>query len=59
VLYGKYMIDTRDEFPEAWFTDPKLAPCRRDCSLNYFGVAEASLTVEPAEGGARIHRPRA
>ena len=44
VFCGKYMTDTREEFPEAWFADAKLAPDRRDCSLNYFGV-DASLPL--------------
>jgi hypothetical protein len=34
VFCGNYMTDTRDEFPEAWFAHAKLAPDRRDCSLN-------------------------
>jgi hypothetical protein len=40
VFSGRYMTDTREEFPESWFTRAKLAPGRhgRDPSLNYFGV---------------------
>jgi hypothetical protein len=41
VFCGKYMTDTRDEFPRSWFARARLAPKGRDCSLNYFGV-EAS-----------------
>jgi hypothetical protein len=44
VFCGKCMTDTRDEFPETWFTHAKLAPDLRDCSLNYFGV-DASLPL--------------
>src|SRR5580698_6850091 len=29
VFCGKYMTDTRDEFPANWFTNAKLAPNRR------------------------------
>lgn len=38
VFCGKYMTDCRDEFPESWFVNAKLAEGKRDCSLNYFGV---------------------
>ena len=40
VFCGKYMTDTRKEFPAHWFTRAKLSPNYRDCSLNYFGVDE-------------------
>ena len=30
VFGGKYMTDTRNEFPESWFTGAKLAPNGRD-----------------------------
>ncbi len=38
VFCGKYMTDCRKEFPSSWFTRAKLAPGKRDCSLNLFGV---------------------
>jgi hypothetical protein len=38
VFCGKYMTDTRKEFPKSWFKRAKLSPSGRDCSLNYFGV---------------------
>ena len=38
VFCGKYMTDTRKEFPKTWFTRAKLSKSGRDCSLNYFGV---------------------
>jgi hypothetical protein len=41
---GKYMTDTTDEFPGDWFTNAKLSPGRRDCTLNHFGV-DASLPL--------------
>jgi hypothetical protein len=39
VFCGKYMTDCTKEFPPSWFTHAKLAGKRRDCALNYFGVA--------------------
>lgn len=39
VFGGKYMTDTRDEFPADWFEGAKLASDRSDPSLNFFGVA--------------------
>ncbi len=38
VFSGKYMTDCKREFPDSWFVGAKLAPARRDCSLNYFGI---------------------
>jgi hypothetical protein len=38
VFCGKYMTDTRGEFPASWFAGARLAARRRDCALNYFGV---------------------
>jgi hypothetical protein len=46
VFSGKYMTDTRKEFPESWFARAKLSPRRRDPSLNFFGVdASQPLSV--------------
>ena len=46
VFCGKYMTDTRKEFPAQWFTRAKLSPNSRDCSQNYFGVdASQPLSV--------------
>ena len=42
VFCGKYMTDTRNEFPEDWFTLAKLAPLGRDCSLNFSASMPAS-----------------
>ena len=59
VFCGKYMTDTRDEFPETWFTDAKLSPGRRDCSLNYFGVdASMPLSVWQKKGWLHPDDPR-
>ena len=38
VFGGKYMTDCRKEFPKSWFAHAKLAPAKRDPSLNFFGV---------------------
>ena len=38
VFGGKYITDTRNEFPADWFEGAKLACGRRDPALNYFGV---------------------
>ena len=35
VFCGKYMTDTRKEFPKSWLTGAKLSPRGRDCSLNF------------------------
>jgi len=51
VFCGKYMTDTRSEFPTSWFTRAKLSPNSRDCSLNYFGVdASQPLSVWRKKG---------
>jgi hypothetical protein len=46
VFCGKYMTDCRGEFPRTWFERAKLALGRRDCSLNYFGVAASQPLSE-------------
>jgi hypothetical protein len=46
VFCGKYMTDTRREFPKAWFTGAKLAPKGRDCSLNFFGINASQPLAE-------------
>ncbi len=57
VFCGKYLIDTRGEFPEEWFTDAKLAPSKRDCSLNFFGLdASQPLSVWQEKGSRRSAR---
>ncbi len=38
VFGGKYMTDTKGEFPASWFRNAKLSPKGRDPSLNFFGV---------------------
>jgi hypothetical protein len=59
VFGGKYMTDTRREFPESWFTRAKLSPKARDPSLNYFGVdASQPLSVWRAKGWIHPDDPR-
>jgi hypothetical protein len=59
VFCGKYMTDCRDEFPPEWFARAKLAPGRRDCSLNYFGVdASQRLSVWREKGWIYPDDPR-
>lgn len=45
VFCGKYMTDTRDEFPNDWFINAKLSPKEPNCELNYFKV-KASLPLK-------------
>ena len=59
VFCGKYMTDTRDEFPASWFKRARLSPERRDCSLNFFGVdASQPLSVWRAKGWIHPDDPR-
>jgi hypothetical protein len=59
VFCGKYMTDTRDEFPASWFAQAKLSPHGRECGLNYFGVdASQPLSVWRAKGWIHPDDPR-
>lgn len=59
VFCGKYMTDTRDEFPASWFVHAKLSPQRRNCSLNFFGLgASQPLSVWRAKGWIHPDDPR-
>ena len=59
VFCGKYMTDTRKEFPSSWFTRAKLSLHSRDCSLNYFGVdASQPLSVWRKKGWIHYEDPR-
>ncbi|HEX2446662.1 MAG TPA: hypothetical protein VHK26_00550 [Methyloceanibacter sp.] len=59
VFCGKYMTDTRKEFPKSWFVGAKLARGKRDCSLNYFGVAASQpLSVWRKKGWIHPDDPR-
>jgi hypothetical protein len=44
VFGGKYMTDTRQEFPADWFENAKLSPKFSDPNLNLFGL-DASLPL--------------
>jgi hypothetical protein len=59
VFCGKYLTDCRNEFPAGWFARAKLAPERRDCALNFFGVdASQTLSVWRAKGWIHPDDPR-
>jgi hypothetical protein len=59
VFGGKYMTDCRDEFPQDWFTNAKLANGRRQATLNFFGVnASQSLATWRHSGWIRAQDPR-
>jgi hypothetical protein len=59
VFSGKYMTDTRREFPESWFRKAKLATGGRDPSLNFFGVdASQPLSVWRSKGWIYPEDPR-
>ena len=59
VFGGKYMTDTRSEFPESWFHDAKLSPRGKNPALNYFKVnASQSLAVWRAKGWIHEDDPR-
>jgi hypothetical protein len=59
VFGGKYMTDTRREFPKAWFVGARLSPERRNPSLNYFGVdASQPLSVWREKGWIFPDDPR-
>ena len=59
VFCGKYMTDTRKEFPASWFVGAKLARKHRDCSLNFFGVdASRPLSVWRDKGWLHPDDPR-
>jgi hypothetical protein len=59
VFGGKYMTDTRKEFPKSWFTRAKLSPRGRDRALNFFGVdASQSLSVWRNKGWIHPDDPR-
>jgi hypothetical protein len=59
VFGGKYMTDTRDEFPKSWFAGAKLSSQGRDPSLNYFDVnASQPLSVWRAKGWIYPDDPR-
>jgi len=59
VFCGKYMTDCRKEFPASWFARAKLAPKRRDCSLNLFSIdASQPLSVWRDKGWIHPDDPR-
>ena len=59
VFGGRYMTDTRDEFPKTWFDGAKLSPLKADPALNCFGVeASQPLAVWRTKGWIHPDDPR-
>ena len=59
IFGGKYMNDSRKEFPKNWFETAKLSTDGRDPSLNYFGVdASQPLSVWRKKGWIHPDDPR-
>jgi hypothetical protein len=59
VFCGKYLTDSRDEFPKSWFLHAKLSPERRNCSLYFYGVdASQKLSVWREKGWIHPDDPR-
>ena len=60
VFGGKYMTDTKKEFPKSWFEGAKLSPLRHDETLNYFQKhASQPLNVWEEKGWInKRHDPR-
>jgi len=59
VFGGKYLNDCQDEFPKDWYTKARLAPLRKDPSLNYFNSdASQSLAIWKSNGWIYHEDPR-
>ncbi|MDZ7611763.1 MAG: hypothetical protein U5L10_03285 [Candidatus Moranbacteria bacterium] len=59
VFGGKYMTDTRNEFPASWFKKAKLCSERHDPELNYFKInASQPLSVWREKGWIHSDDPR-
>ena len=59
VFGGKYMTDTKNEFPDSWFNNAKLNSSKHDPELNYFGVnASKPLSYWRKKGWIHKDDPR-
>lgn len=59
VFGGRYMTDSRKEFPKSWFDKAKLCSERHDPNLNFFGVnASQSLKIWRKKGWINPQDPR-
>lgn len=59
VFGGKYMTDTKKEFPKDWFKKAKLSPKKKDISLNYFKInASMPLSYWRKKGWICAQDPR-
>lgn len=55
VFGGKYMTDSRKEFPAAWFKNVRLSSNRRDAKLNCFGVNASQPLSQWRKNGWLYH----
>ena len=59
VFGGKYMTDTKKEFPASWFKKAKLSPGFRNPELNFFQIdASQPLSVWQKKGWINEEDPR-
>jgi len=59
VFGGKYMTDSKSEFPKDWFINAKLSHQKKDISLNYYKVdASQDLEIWQKKGWININDPR-
>ncbi len=59
IFGGKYMTDSKKEFPRTWFKKAKLAKDKKDPQLNYFKVnASQSLSEWRKKGWIHPGDPR-
>lgn len=59
VFGGKYMTDTKEEFPDDWFKNAKLCSEKHDPELNFFGInASQPLQVWQKKGWIHPDDPR-
>ena len=59
VFGGKYMTDTKDEFPADWFKNAKVSPTKSDPEKNFFKVsASKPLSYWQNKGWINSQDPR-
>ena len=59
VFGGKYMTDTRGEFPADWFSEARLSPDGADPTCNCFGIAASQpLSLWRRKGWIHPDDPR-
>jgi hypothetical protein len=55
VFGGVYMRDCRDEFPEGWFENARLAPDKRDAQINFYQINASQPLAEWERKGWIYH----